>query len=81
MAGCLSGMSAFKLAGYAWFGFDYRPYLILIAVAVLAAFAGTWLGKRLGEHLPEKQFRFAYRLIITVTAVRLLYVSLTAVDV
>ena len=80
MAGCLSGMSVFKLGGYAWFGFDYRPYLVLIVVAMLASFLGTWVGKRLGEHLPEKQFRFIYRVLITVTAVRLLYVSLTAAD-
>lgn len=79
-AGCLSGMSMFKIAGYAWFGFDYRPYLVLIAVAVLASLCGTWLGKRLGEDLPEKQFRLAYRILITVTALRLLYVSLVAAD-
>lgn len=79
-AGCLSGMSVFKITGYAWFGFDYRPYLILIMVAVLASLCGTWLGKRLGEHLPEKQFRLIYRLLITLTAIRLLYVSLVAAD-
>ncbi|MGI9220714.1 MAG: sulfite exporter TauE/SafE family protein [Woeseiaceae bacterium] len=76
-AGCLSGMSVFKIAGYAWFGFDYRPYLVLIAIAVAASLCGTWLGKRLGENLPEKQFRLIYRLLITVTALRLLYTTLT----
>lgn len=76
LAGCLSGMSVFKLAGYAWYGFDYRPYLVLIGVAALASLAGTWLGKRLSEQLPEKQFRIAYRVIITVTAIRLLYTAL-----
>lgn len=77
LAGCLSGMSVFKIAGYAWYGFDYRPWLLLIGVAVLASVIGTWLGKRLSERLPEKQFRIAYRLIITITAIRLLYAALT----
>ena len=76
MAGCLSGMSVFKIAGYAWFGFDYRPYLWLICCALLASLCGTWLGKRMGENLPEKQFRIVYRVLITVTALRLLYSAL-----
>lgn len=76
LAGCLSGMSVFKIVGYAWYGFDYRPYLLLIVAAVFASIFGTWLGKRLSERLPEKQFRIAYRVIITVTAIRLLYTAL-----
>ena len=76
MAGCLAGMSIFKIASYSWFGFDYAPYLLVIAGAVVASLLGTWLGKRLSENLPEKQFRFAYRVLITVTAVRLLYTAL-----
>lgn len=77
LAGCLSGMSVFKIAGYAWYGFDYRPYLLLIVAAVLASIVGTWLGKRLSERLPEDRFRLAYRLIITLTALRLLVTALT----
>ena len=80
LAGCLSGMSVFKLAGYAWYGFDYRPYLLLIATAVLASFLGTWLGKRMSERLPEQAFRLAYRIIITVTALRLVYVTVAGTD-
>ena len=48
------------------FGFDYRPYLWLICCALLASLCGTWLGKRMGENLPEKQFRIVYRVLITV---------------
>lgn len=77
LAGCLSGMSVFKIAGYAWYGFDYRPYLLLIVAAVLASIIGTWLGKRLSEQLPEDRFRMAYRLIITLTALRLMVTALT----
>ena len=76
LAGCLSGMSVFKIAGYAWYGFDYQPFWLLIAAAVLASIIGTWLGKRLSEQLPEAGFRIAYRVIITVTAIRLLYTAL-----
>jgi uncharacterized membrane protein YfcA len=80
MAGGLSGMSVFKIFGYAWFGFDYKPYVVLIIASVAASFAGTWVGRRLSEKLPEKGFRLVYRLLITVTALRLFYVALFSTD-
>lgn len=76
MAGCFVGMTVFKISGYALFGFDFLPYLVVIAASVVASFLGTWVGKRMSESLPEKNFRFAYRILITVTAVRLLYTAL-----
>lgn len=76
MAGCLAGMSVFKIAGYAWFGFDFAPYVIVIVASILASFLGTWVGKRLSEQLPEQSFRLIYRVLITLTAVRLLYTAL-----
>lgn len=76
MAGCLAGMSIFKISGYMVFGFDYTPYLAIIAGSIAASFVGTWVGKRLSERLPEKSFRMIYRILITVTALRLLYTAL-----
>jgi uncharacterized membrane protein YfcA len=76
MAGCLAGMSVFKIAGYALFGFDYAPYLIVIVVSIAASFLGTAVGKRLSEKLPEASFRLVYRVLVTVTALRLLYTAL-----
>ena len=76
MAGALAGMSVFKIAGYAYYGFDYSPYLAVITAAVAVSFAGTAIGKRMGDKLPEDKFRFVYRVLITVTALRLLYAGL-----
>ena len=76
MAGCLTGMSVFKIAGYAFFGFDYAPYLGVIAASLAASFIGTAVGKRLSEKLPEKRFRLIYRVLVTVTALRLVYTAL-----
>ena len=76
MAGCLSGMSVFKIAGYAWFGFDYAPFYIVITAAFAASLIGSWLGKQMGDGLPENWFRLVYRALVTITAVRLLYSAL-----
>ena len=76
MAGALLGMSALKIAGYVGVGFDYSPYYTVIAAAVVANILGTIVGKRLGEFLPERWFRLVFRILVTVTALRLLYVGL-----
>lgn len=76
MAGALTGMGVFKIAGYAYYGFDYGPYLAMIGAAILMSFAGTAVGKWLGESLSESKFRLAYRILVTLTALRLMYVGL-----
>lgn len=76
LGGCLLGMSIFKIAGYAWFGFDYRPYFGMIAAAVAISFVGTAIGKRIVDRLPEKRFRLIFQVLVTVTALRLLYTGL-----
>jgi len=76
MAGCLTGMGVFKITGYAWYGFDYTPYFAVIAAAVAVSFIGTAIGKKLGDHLPEDKFRLVFRILVTVTALRLLYTGL-----
>jgi uncharacterized membrane protein YfcA len=77
MAGCLFGMSVFKIAGYVAVGFDYTPYLKVIVAGLVVAFIGTWVGRKIVDRISESLFRAAYRGLVTVTAIRLLYVSLT----
>ena len=76
MAGGLTGMGIFKIAGYVFYGFDYSPYLVTIAAAVGVSFLGTAVGKMLGSRLSEDKFRLIYRVLITITAIRLLYAGL-----
>ena len=76
MAVALTGMSVFKILGYSLNGFDYRPFATTIALAVLAAFAGTWVGKQVIDRISEATFRFVFRALVTLTAIRLLYVTI-----
>ena len=77
IAGGLTGMGVFKITGYAIYGFDYSPYLLLITSAIVVSFVGTWVGKRLVDKIPEKQFRIGFRVLISIIALRLLYSGLT----
>ena len=76
MAVALTGMGIFKIAGYAFNGFDYRPFLLIIGCSALAAFLGTWVGKHINERVSEAGFRFVFRALVTLTALRLLWVNL-----
>lgn len=75
IGGCLTGMGIFKITGYWLNGFDYRPYLLTIAAGIAVAFVGTWLGRLLINRISERLFRLVFRLLITVTALRLIYVA------
>lgn len=76
LGGCLAGMSVFKITGYAFYGFDYRPYYAVIAAAVIVSFAGTAVGKMIVDRLSEERFRLVYRVLITASALRLLVTGL-----
>lgn len=75
VGGCLTGMAVFKITGYALNGFDYRPFLWTIVAAIAVSFVGTWIGKQLVDRLSERAFRVAFRVLITLTAVRLIVVN------
>jgi uncharacterized membrane protein YfcA len=76
MAGALFGMSVFKITGYILVGFDYTPYLQVIVAGLAVSFVGTWIGRLAVERISEKLFRIVYRMLVTATAIRLLYVNL-----
>jgi len=78
VGGALTGMGLFKITGYALNGFDYTPYLGIIGVAILLSFVGTWLGRLLVDRMSERGFRLAFRVLVTVTALRLVYANLVA---
>lgn len=76
MAGSLAGMGVFKISGYLVNGFDYRPYLHVIGLSIVVAFLGTWAGKQVVDRISEKLFRTVFRGLVTLTAIRLLYVAI-----
>ena len=76
MAAALTGMSVFKILGYSLNGFDYRPFAATITLSIVAAFAGTWVGKQVIDRISEATFRFVFRGLVTLTAIRLLYVTI-----
>lgn len=78
VGGALTGMGLFKITAYAVNGFDYTPYLAIIGVSILLSLVGTWLGRLLVDRMSERVFRLVFRVLVTVTALRLIYANLIA---
>ena len=76
VGGCLTGMAIFKISSYMLNGFDYVPYLKVISAAIVVSFFGTWLGRKLVDRISEGAFRMVFRILITATALRLIYTNL-----
>jgi uncharacterized membrane protein YfcA len=49
--------------------------LLTIVLSVGATLLGTWVGKGINDRVSEETFRFFFRALVTLTALRLLYVN------
>jgi uncharacterized membrane protein YfcA len=62
-----------KVLAFGLFGFAFGPWLGLIGAMLLAGFAGTWVGEKVLNRLPEKVFRYALTAILVVAGLQLIY--------
>lgn len=60
-----------KVAVFALFGFAFAGYVPLIALMIVSGFAGTVLGSRLLERMPETAFRLGFKLVLTLLALEM----------
>lgn len=79
IAGTMLFMALFKSAGYMLAGFDYRPYLLLIALSWIMGIAGTVLGKLCVDIVPDRYFRLIIRIVVSLFALRLFWQAGTQV--
>jgi len=73
IAGTLLFMALFKSVGYMVAGFDYQPYLPVIGMSWVMGIAGTMLGKRCLDILPDHYFRLLIKTVVTLFALRLFW--------
>lgn len=65
----------FKIAVYFWIGFEVTPYLDLLLGMLIAVFFGNLLGKFLLGKISEGNFRFFFKVIVSVLAIRVAWLS------
>jgi uncharacterized membrane protein YfcA len=61
----------FKVVVFVAMGFAFARYLPLVLLMVAAGFVGTTLGSRILTRVPEKVFRLAFRILLSVVALEL----------
>jgi uncharacterized protein len=73
IAGTLLFMAIFKSLGYLLAGFDYTPYLTVIALSWVMGIAGTLVGKKCLDVLPDRYFRLIIKVVISLFSLRLFW--------
>lgn len=61
-----------KIAAFVAYGFAFSEYVPLLAAMIASGFVGTIIGSALLVRMPERGFRLAFKIIITVLALDLL---------
>jgi uncharacterized membrane protein YfcA len=72
-AACMTLQHSLKVVAFGFLGFAFLPWAPLLAAMIGAGFLGTMVGKRLLDRLPHRIFARAFKIILTVIALRLLY--------
>lgn len=64
-----------KLTAFGILGVGFGSYAPLMAAMIATSIAGAWLGKMVLDRIPERAFRIAFQVILTVLALRLIWIA------
>ena len=59
-------------------GVEFGSYVPLIAAMIVTSFIGTWLGRITLDRIPERLFRMVFQVVLTVLALRLIWIAVGA---
>jgi uncharacterized membrane protein YfcA len=71
----MAGNHLLKILAFGVMGFVFSDYLLLLLGMVLAVIAGSWLGTRLRRYVPEINFRFWFKVLVSLLALRMILIS------
>jgi len=72
-AACMTVQHGVKVGVFGLFGFAFGPWIPLLAAMIAGGFLGTLVGRAVLLRLPERAFRIAFKTVLTVLALRLLW--------
>ncbi|KAA0010356.1 sulfite exporter TauE/SafE family protein [Billgrantia pellis] len=74
-ATCMTLQHLTKAFIFGFAGFVFRDWLGLILAMVAAGFLGTWLGLRLLQRVTDSRFDFLFKWVLTLLALRLIWLG------
>lgn len=69
-----------KVGAFTALGFAFLPWLPLLAAMIASGFLGTLLGRRTLDRIPERAFKIAFKAILTLLALGLVWEALAALS-
>ncbi len=72
-AACMTMQHGLKVVVIGALGFAFAPWALFLVAMIAAGFAGTVLGRSVLLRLPERIFAIAFKTVLTVLALRLLW--------
>jgi uncharacterized membrane protein YfcA len=67
-----------RIATFGLLGVSLTAYIPLIAVMIATAAIGNWIGGRTLNRMPEHLFRRGFQIVLTLLALRLLWVAVAS---
>ncbi len=77
---CMVAQHTIKVFAFGLLGFHYGPYAGLVVAMVLSGFLGTVVGKHVLVKMNDQTFHRVISVILSLLALRLLYVGLSLLD-
>ena len=77
-AGAMVIQHGLKIGVFGLLGFNYAPYLPLVAGMIATGFLGTLAGRRLLHGMGDSRFNYALTILLTILGLRLLWMAASA---
>ena len=77
-ATCMTVQHGLKVVAFGLFGFAFGPWIPLLVAMVVGGFLGTLVGRAVLLKLPERSFKIAFKTVLTILALRLLWSAVTS---
>ncbi len=70
-----------RMLAFGLLGFAFTPWLRLIAAMVIAVILGSWVGTRLRSRIPQRNFLFWFKALVSLLAARMIALSIFGQDI
>ncbi|WP_459616511.1 sulfite exporter TauE/SafE family protein [Bordetella sp. 2513F-2] len=72
-AACMVIQHGMKILVFGTLGFAYAQWAPLIAAMIASGVAGTWIGTRTLDNLPEATFRLGFKIVMTAVSLHMIW--------
>jgi uncharacterized membrane protein YfcA len=78
LGGCMTILHTLKIIAFGFFGFAFAHWIPFLACAMTAGFFGAMAGKKIAGLIPDQSFKKIFRIVLTLLAIYLIWLSIPA---